>query len=335
MSRNPDLNPANTLSVNDPGDDTQRRYRYQAAYTAVVSLELLNDNGTAEIKEIFCEHHEDTLLHRLDGTFVGIQVKTRASGRDLFKASDDQIINAIKRFTELSINHPGYFSRFVIATNYAFWSSNETSDNLPYILNLAKSAMLNPVVSMPKKLENYIRLIASRINSNGSINLNALILQVLATIELQDDLPKFDDIEARLAKNIRSCYDVGDACFDDLLRGAKALINHAFDAASLQHTSPRQLYFSACRNPDQLKKDNIIDGKRITKSAVQKILAGAISTSSVLATHKPINIKELPFGITNKLELKMAKGRISAENIDYSGPLCQDQKSTKIRTQVT
>src|SRR4030067_878547 len=88
----------NELDTADTGDDTQRRFRCQAAYAATLSLDLLNP--TSEFEELFCEHREDILVRKKDKSFIGIQVKTRESGRDLFKANDPEIINSLKRFVE-------------------------------------------------------------------------------------------------------------------------------------------------------------------------------------------------------------------------------------------
>jgi len=40
--------PANTLDTKDPDDDVQRRFRYQAAYAAIISLDLLDENSEFE-----------------------------------------------------------------------------------------------------------------------------------------------------------------------------------------------------------------------------------------------------------------------------------------------
>lgn len=80
MSINPDVTPANTLDTKDPGDDVQRRFRYQAAYAAILSLALLDENS--EFEEVFCEH----------------------------------LTHALKRFVEQTLEFPHHYSRFVLAT---------------------------------------------------------------------------------------------------------------------------------------------------------------------------------------------------------------------------
>jgi transcriptional antiterminator Rof (Rho-off) len=34
-------------------------------------------DSTEDVIEVFCEHHEDVVLKRRDGTFSGLQIKTR------------------------------------------------------------------------------------------------------------------------------------------------------------------------------------------------------------------------------------------------------------------
>jgi len=62
-------NPEYTISE-DPGDDIQQRYRYQAACAAIISLSLLS--GDSEFECLFCEHHEDILIKKVDGKFIAM-----------------------------------------------------------------------------------------------------------------------------------------------------------------------------------------------------------------------------------------------------------------------
>lgn len=78
-----------TPAVGDPGDDTARRYRYQWTYAAIVCCVLLDE--TEDVAEVFCEHHEDILTKHTDGTYSGLQIKTRASTQDVWKTSDDDV----------------------------------------------------------------------------------------------------------------------------------------------------------------------------------------------------------------------------------------------------
>lgn len=65
--------PDEVIDRTDPGDDMQRRLRYQATRAVMLSLSLLDDD--AETEEIFCEHHEDLLIKKKGNRFIGEQVK--------------------------------------------------------------------------------------------------------------------------------------------------------------------------------------------------------------------------------------------------------------------
>ena len=75
MANDPKPSPEDLLARGDPGDETANRYRFQWTWAAVVCCMLLD--GTEDVQEVFCEHHEDVLLKHRDGSFTGHQVKTR------------------------------------------------------------------------------------------------------------------------------------------------------------------------------------------------------------------------------------------------------------------
>ncbi|WP_404979693.1 dsDNA nuclease domain-containing protein [Caulobacter segnis] len=57
-----------TRSV-DPGDQTERNYRYQHQYGVVLLAAVCR--GSRDYISIYCEHHEDFLCERADGLFDG------------------------------------------------------------------------------------------------------------------------------------------------------------------------------------------------------------------------------------------------------------------------
>ena len=62
MTQTIEISPNQEISTSDPGDDVQRRFRYQAAYAAFLSLQLLNEDS--EFQEIYCEQREDALIRK-------------------------------------------------------------------------------------------------------------------------------------------------------------------------------------------------------------------------------------------------------------------------------
>src|SRR5262245_13948913 len=85
---NLDLTPAK----GDPGDETGRRFQFQYTYAACMACACLDP--IAKVTEVFCEHHEDVLIKRPSGRYIGIQVKTRDGGEP-FKASDEEMLAAL------------------------------------------------------------------------------------------------------------------------------------------------------------------------------------------------------------------------------------------------
>jgi hypothetical protein len=297
----------------DIGSDTLRRFRCQAAYAATLSLELLNP--TSEFEELFCEHYEDILIRKKDKSFIGIQVKTRESGRELFKSTDSEIVNSLKRFVEHYIQFPDQYSNFLIATNYAFWVGKRNYKNLNYLLQSAQSVLNYMSSQISHGLLSYIKVIKGQVDSELQSKVNEdIILKVLALTRLEDNLPKFDDIEIALVRCIPERYHHNGVCFDDLLRTSKKLINQMIEAGSLTHVSPRNTYFSLFSNSTQTAVDAAIAGKRITKDKINNILTELLDEQILLSTTTQVNISDLPRGMRT-MELKMAKGRVSAENI--------------------
>ena len=309
----------NELDITDTGDDTQRRFRYQAAYAANISLGLLD--STSEFEELFCEHHEDILVKKKDNSFIGIQVKTRDAGRDPFKANDPEIIHSIKRFIEQSVQYPNQYSRFVLATNYSFWCARNNSQNLNYLIDLAQHTLVDNPSRLNTGLSGYVKRIIREIATGLKPYMAvSVVLEVLSKTMLEDGLPKFDDLETSLIRCIPECYQHNGVGFDDLLRASKALINKMFEAASLSHISPRSSYFSLLSNPTQAAKDAAIEGKRITRDKIHNILSELLSEETLLTTIAPVTVSDLPRGMQT-MELKMAKGKVSAANIHRSKDL--------------
>lgn len=305
------ITPDSVLNKTDVGDDTQRRFRYQAAYAAILSLELLKEEP--EFEEIFCEHHEDILVKMKDKTFRGIQVKTRKEGLELFKASDPKIINALKRFIRLEKEFPNSFSKFVLATNYGFWQKRKNGSNLPYILELVRDDKSSEVSSLKRPLSTYIRKLINTQEVSSEF-----VLTVLGKTELLDNLPKFEDIESSLVREIARIPEIGkQKYYDDLQGVALSLIGTMFRASSLSHDSAIRYYFALLTDPERERKNDIIERKRITKEKVQHVLQELQTPEALLRTWNPVPLSRLPKSM-RKMELKMAAGRISVPNIDLA-----------------
>ncbi len=302
--------PDTVLGVGDPGADIQRRFRYQASYAALISLDLLED--TCEFVELFCEHQEDVLVKNVDGKFSALQVKTRAPGLEPFKAGDEEILHALKRFLDLDRLFPGRISRFVIATNIGFWHERKNASNLPYLLELAR----NSPPGDGARLSGHLRALLKKLTISKGLIPDGVIA-VLAQVELQGDLPRFDDMPDRLVHRLAEVRDLGSRDYADLKRVAKALIEATLAAGSLVHESASQVYFALFDNPQAKRTDAIIEGKRITRSTIERIIQETISAEALLRACGHVPLSALPKSM-HKMDLKMAAGGISVDAISLA-----------------
>ncbi len=107
-------NPGEVHDTEDPGDETQRRYRYQHAYGAILLTGIAT--GRLDYQSIWCEHHDDYLA-QADEMFDSFQVKTRQPENGYWELTTDGFISAIKKFTTLETRFPGKLGRFKFVSN--------------------------------------------------------------------------------------------------------------------------------------------------------------------------------------------------------------------------
>src|SRR4051812_5282740 len=91
--------PIDSLDTSDPGDQTQRNFRYQHAYGVILIVQ--SRKGVLPYIAILCEQHEDFLGIRIDGDVDGWQIKTRAVHSGRWKLTDDEFVHCISRFVNL------------------------------------------------------------------------------------------------------------------------------------------------------------------------------------------------------------------------------------------
>jgi hypothetical protein len=302
-----DTNPSEILSNFDHGDDMQLRVRYQSTYGAMIALGMLLD--TVEIEEVYCEQHEDLLLRRTDGTFCGCQLKTRHPKLGAFKTDDPQISDALARFVALDIQFTGKFARYIIATNVAFWQREKNSKNLPHMIELARLIQSGAVPTQSKEIRKIVRLLSEKHKCK-----RPQVWSVLARVELQSELPQFQDVEKQLAVKIAEVLDQPHRRLDELTRAARSLVQLVTNASSLNHTTPLARYFVFLQNPAAAEELAVIQGKKITKRQLLQAIHQAFESETLLASCQRISLSDLPKGAT-VLEKKLTVGGLSASDV--------------------
>ncbi len=105
-------------ATDDPGDETQRNFRYQHAYGAILLVAAAA--GLHPYQAIWCEHHEDLLAERTDATYDAFQVKTRRPEIGDWTLADEAMRHSVKRFVELHHKFGSSIRLFYIVSNADF-----------------------------------------------------------------------------------------------------------------------------------------------------------------------------------------------------------------------
>lgn len=110
--------PAAQLDVydgDDPGDETQRNFRYQHAYGVILLAACLS--GQRPYAALWCEHHEDYLTEVGDGSFDAWQIKTRRREIGAWRLKDDALRDSLKRFALLEKKFPDKIRHYYFVSN--------------------------------------------------------------------------------------------------------------------------------------------------------------------------------------------------------------------------
>lgn len=300
----PPETPENTLDQNDPGDEMQRRIRYQASYAAIKSLALLDKSS--EVISILCEQWEDILVKRKDNKFIGIQVKTRFTGKEGFKAGDEEVLNSLKRFIQLENKFSTYFLRYVISANCSFWSEKKNGSSLVFLLEIAKKSSVDDTPHN-NLLESFVRRLAKLTNTDRNLIINAL-----RKVELEAS-PGLEDIDARLLNQLAVLPEMQEWRTEAVRHAAKRLVDTMQRAASLYRESLREEYLILLDDPD-LERDNlVIEGKKITKEMVLNVLQ-PYDRESVFTSQLSTHLNEKSKNLEPTFEiLSSTIGRLSSE----------------------
>ena len=291
------------LSQADPGDDMQRRLRYQASYGASLCLDLLIDDHDAN--EVFCEHHEDFLVKMKDGRYVGVQVKTRLPGEGPFKTGDEPVKSALSRFVALDLEFPNQFFRFVLVANCDFYDGGKLETNLAYVLEIIRA-------KPSKSFAGTMKALIDEIRKTHKCKKQA-VLDALRKVELQGTVPKFEDITAslimkaaKLRPDITEVWAL-EAC-------VKALIEKVLEASALSCDKPISSHFVSASSPTDTELLAVISHKRIVVNDVMDVITQTAAVLLMPPSKGNVMPTEIPTG-SHLLEKKMAAGRISAPSI--------------------
>jgi hypothetical protein len=119
-------NPATVLDRQDPGDDTQLRFRYQHGYGVILLCGALS--GKLPYTAIWCEHHEDLLGEKPNGKFDSFQIKTATPESGPWKMSTEKLQLSIGRFVELDGRFPNKFDTHSFVSNVQCYDTEQVAE---------------------------------------------------------------------------------------------------------------------------------------------------------------------------------------------------------------
>ncbi|HUT61638.1 MAG TPA: dsDNA nuclease domain-containing protein [Phycisphaerae bacterium] len=296
-TRQPDTVPA----TGDPGDDTARRYRYQWTYAAIVCCMLLDE--TEDAAEVFCEQHEDILIKHTDGTFSGLQIKTRESSQAVWRTSDEAVRHSCARFAKLEAEFPGRFRAFRFCTNHPLHAANN-GQGLRHVLETVSAA--SSVNDLSGPVQKFLVCVADEAGCAPEVAFTAL-----CNTEAFDDLPKLPDVETRLVKELTSVWSRAEDCsYRSVQRAARSLLVECERASSLAHEDVLPAYLPATDDPVGAELSARLADKRMDRPRVLAVLDLGFDETAPL-DGDPDALVEPGTGATHLLLKKLDAGGFS------------------------
>lgn len=273
------LSPDRALDNHDAGDQTQRNFRYQHAYGAILLIAAAR--GEKPYDAIWCEHHDDYLGESRNGTFDAYQVKTRKPEIGPWKVTDRDLKSSIKRFCRLLTSYQSRMGQFFFVSNTDF-------------LNV------HPGVEDQRKLARSPVQLVHAVNDSTSENdlgepfcsafgdlvrdcecSSATLFSVLKELKLVKG-PGRDSFDAEIShSHLPSLPACAKLPIPTLIQLTDALIQRVLSASALQIEDPnRHLYpinAAAARNPTLL-------AKRVPVDAIDAIVKEVVGSASTAPT---------------------------------------------------
>ena len=287
------------LSSDDPGDDVQRRFRYQHAFGVVLLIASIRT--AKDYVAIWCEHHEDFLAETADGKFDAFQVKTRDTGES-WKINDDSFCSSIERFARLEVLAPHSIREFSFVTN-AKPLETDSADRIHLcplrLLGAAKAAAVHS--ALPESNEKALKILADKTALDQE-----LIFAILQRTEFVTSLP-LDGFAALVAHehlaNYEPCCHFAAA---KLAQIVDRLIFLVFQASSLAVSDPARHYAplsGVATIPETMMAKRI--PSQVVDLAVNELTSPSFRYLAGLATLQPTSPESWSI-----LRRKMARGGI-------------------------
>jgi len=302
--------PDTVLDKDDQGDDVALRFNYQHCYAAINAIRLVTDE--LNIAEVICENHEDILVKRSIGKFIGLQIKTRALKLPTFKSNDAQISSALGKFCVLDTRFPGSFDAFDFTTNHGFWKETDSSNNLQWILDEVRERGGIKGLRNANPIRQFVEKIAANVGLKSS--------EVAATFQktsLRGHESDIASIRGHVRDALSECPGVKDLPYLIVVQIAEAIIALARDASMKKLKGPIADLYAPGTDLTKAIDDQQLSGKRISKADVLAVIDQFKKSSTSYQDLDLANLitpSDVPFDLVRAVR-KLARGGVEAARV--------------------
>jgi len=298
------IDPSTVLNPDDPGDDIQRRFRYQNTYAGILGILMTDDSKN--ITEIYCEHHDDILVKDASGKYTAIQVKTKDINSRPFDIDDESIEKSFKRFVTMDLKFPDSFKGFSIVSNHGFDNTSTASCIQSMIDHYIEDGSYNNRTKFGK----FVKQVSEHCNCSIEEVIKAIKKTKLKTYSA------LEDIDFKLINGIKSCPHLKGITESKVKDIADIILAKFYKASSLhqEETDTSMLYMAGVLGSDELLKGKI-QSKRFERREFTAWLEDYKTQPVRLKLKDRNKIEEIPIGHAI-LSVKMDSGNIDSDNID-------------------
>jgi hypothetical protein len=302
--------PDTVLDKTDQGDEVAERFNYQHCYAAMNAIRLLIDQS--DLVEIICENHEDFLIKKAIGTFIGTQIKTRAPNQPLFKSNDAQIRSALTKFCILDNKFPGCFAAFDFTTNHGFWREADSANNLPWLLNGIRERGGIKGLRSTNPFRQFVDDLAV-----GAGLKSPDVAATLQKTALRGHESDISSIRWYVREALSECPGVSDLPYLTVVQIAEAVIALARDASMKKLKGSLVDLYAPGIDLAKALEDQQLQGKRISKSDVAALIDQFKHSSNAyqdINLTNQITTADVPSDLVRTVR-KLAKGQVEASRV--------------------
>lgn len=309
----PGPSPVASLDGSDPGDETQRNYRYQAAVGGM--LIIAAKAGKIDYQAVWCEQREDFLGEIGDGMFDAVQVKTSTPENGAWEVTSAAFSKSVRRFAWLDTDFPGRLRNFHFFSNVDFADSNSVADQHRSIPKLiAAVALAETYDDLAGPMEKAFASLLAKVNHEQDRKTPPeAIFAVLRRLRLSKGPSREDMQDVLCQSHLPDIHDCAHFTPKELSDVAKRLIARVLEASSIQIEAGTRHYAAFVEG----KRSPELEAKRLSALDLEVILreqkTDAFRYLNALTSLK-IGDQRDQEEDTRRLEMKLKQGGLSEES---------------------